>query len=234
MGYETFLYAFFGGLLPAIIWLYFLLKEDNRCPEPRRMIWVAFFLGMLAVPLAIYPEQWAQTLLGSGLPLYTAWAAIEELSKYALAALFIFPRRAVDESPDYVIYMLTVALGFAALENILFLWEPFSNGDLVGGVVTHNFRFMGATLLHVIASSAIGFTLAFSYKKSPGVRMLYASLGLILAIALHTAFNLLIIVGSGTKTLAAFLLVWSAAVVFFALFEILKYFRYQRLPKNAC
>jgi hypothetical protein len=40
--------------------------------------------------------------------------------------------------------------------------------------------------------------------------------------------------GSGRESLSAFLLVWSSAVVFFALFEILKYFRYRRLAKNVC
>jgi len=198
------------------------------------MIWFAFILGMLVVPLAIWPERFLSTRLPNGLPIYLAWATIEEVLKYAAAALFLFPRRAVDESPDYVIYMVTVALGFAAAENALFLLQPFSTGDILGGVVTDNMRFIGATLLHVIASSAIGFSLAFSYGKDHGRRVLYASLGLILAVVLHGAFNTLIIVGSGAKTLSAFLLVWSAAVIFFALFEILKYLRYQRLPRNTC
>ncbi|MDO8623909.1 MAG: PrsW family glutamic-type intramembrane protease [bacterium] len=234
MSIDTILYAFFGGLLPAIIWLYFLLKEDSRCPEPPRMIWLTFILGMLVVPLVLFPERWAEAHFASGLSLWTAWAAIEETLKYAVVALFIFPRRAVDETPDYVIYMVTIALGFAAAENALFLFAPLSTGDFLGGVVTDNMRFIGATLLHVIASSAIGFTLAFSYQKTPIVRTLLASLGLILAVLLHTTFNALIIVGSGRQTLSAFLLVWSAAVVFFALFEILKYFRYRRLAKNTC
>ena len=41
--------------------------------------------------------------------------------KYLMAAAFILWRNAVDEAPDYVIYMFTVALGFAAAENMLFL-----------------------------------------------------------------------------------------------------------------
>jgi RsiW-degrading membrane proteinase PrsW (M82 family) len=231
---TTLLYAFFGGLLPAVIWLYFLLKEDSRCPEPRSMIWLTFVLGMLAVPLVLLPEQWIQGVLQPGLPVWTAWAAIEETMKYLMAALFILPRRAVDESPDYVIYMVTIALGFAAAENALFLLAPFSHGDFLGGVVTDNLRFIGATLLHVIASAAIGFAFAFSYRMNRFLRTLYSAAGLILAVVLHTTFNALIIVGSGQQTLSALLLVWSAAVVFFALFEILKYFRYRQLAKNIC
>lgn len=232
--FTTVLYAFFGGLLPSIIWLYFMLKEDSRCPEPPRMIWFTFFLGMLTVPLVLLPERWAETAFTAGLPLWMSWAIIEELAKYIMAAIFILPRREVDESPDYVIYMVTLALGFAAAENALFLLAPFAAGDFLVGVVTDNMRFIGANLLHVIASATIGFALAFSYRKQRGARILYSAFGLILAVVLHTSFNALIIKGSGQTTLSAFLLLWSAAVVFFALFEILKYFRYRRLPKNTC
>jgi RsiW-degrading membrane proteinase PrsW (M82 family) len=235
---TTLLYAFFGGMLPAIIWLYFLLKEDSRCPEPARMIWLTFGLGMIAVPFVLYPEQVARALFSDGgepgLAVWTAWAVIEEVAKYLMVAIFILPRRAVDESPDYVIYLITLALGFAAVENSLFLLKPFAAGDIWGGIQTSDLRFVGSTLLHIIASGTIGFALAFSYRKRPLPRMLYAAAGLILAVGLHTAFNALIMGAGSATTLSAFLLVWSAAVIFLALFEILKYFRYRRLAKNTC
>ena len=231
---ATVLYAFFGGMLPAVIWLYFLLKEDSRCPEPTTLIWLTFGLGMLTVPIVIPLERFAADTLTNDVSIWIAWAVIEETLKYTAAALFILPRRAVDESPDYVIYMVTIALGFAAAENALFLLSPLSHGDYLAGLLTNNLRFIGATLLHVTASAAIGFALAFSYYRPPPVRTVMAAAGLILAVVLHAAFNALIMVDSGRETLSAFLLVWSAAVVFFALFEILKYFRYRRLAKNVC
>jgi hypothetical protein len=63
-------------------------------------------------------------------------------------------------------------------------------------------------------------------------RTIAAASGLILAIALHTAFNALIMQSSNGAALGAFFLVWSAAVVFFAVFEILKYFQYRTLPEK--
>ena len=232
---ETIGYAIIGGVLPAFIWLYFLLKEDAKHPEPKRLIAIAFFAGMIGVPFVIPFEELARAhfvALGFGatsLPVLTSWAAIEELVKYLLAAAFILWRSAVDEAPDYVIYMFTVALGFAAAENALFLYAPLSAGQYLLGIETDNLRFVGSTLLHVFASSAIGFALAFSWRKSPLARVVYAAAGLILAVALHTAFNTLIIWKGGSTALVAFFLVWSAAVVFFALFEILKYFQSRRI-----
>ncbi|MFA5745201.1 MAG: PrsW family glutamic-type intramembrane protease [Candidatus Paceibacterota bacterium] len=223
-------YAFLGGLLPSFIWLYFLLREDASHPEPRSLIALTFIAGMAAVPLALPLEQYAKIHLNGDISVFTAWALIEEMLKYLMVATLILWRKAVDEAPDYVIYMITVALGFAAAENMLFLLTPLMDGNVASSFFTGNVRFLGSSLLHVVASAAIGFSLAFSVKSRPSVRITTAWLGLILAIALHTAFNMLIITPGTSSTLIAFFLVWVIAVIFFAAFEVLKYFQYRNHP----
>ncbi len=234
MSITTLGYAFLGGLLPSLIWLYFLLKEDARCPEPKKLIALAFVAGMVAVALALPLEQAAKAQLSGNFPIFLTWAAIEEALKYAVAAAFILWRLAVDEPSDYVIYMLTVALGFAAAENTLFLLTPLASGHLASGVVIGDLRFLGSTLLHVVASAAVGFALAAAALRRPLTRIGLVALGLILAVALHTLFNMLIIRQGDSTTLTAFFLVWSLAVVFFATLEVLKYFEYRDLPTNTC
>jgi RsiW-degrading membrane proteinase PrsW (M82 family) len=232
MTFTTLGYAFLGGLLPAFIWLYFLLQEEANHMEPKTMIALAFIVGMIAVPLAIPLEQYAKTSLVGTMPILTAWALIEEVLKYIMAATIVLWRPAVNEAPDYVIYMITVALGFAAAENMLFLLDPVSSGHIASGIFTGDIRFIGSTLLHVFASASIGFALAFSDTSRPAVRVAAASGGLILAIALHTTFNALIIMEGTSTTFAAMFLVWSTAVIFFAAFEVLKFFQYHNQPIN--
>lgn len=241
---ETLLYALIGGILPSLIWLYFLLKEDSRCPEPWWHVCLAFIAGMLAVPVVLFFEhyfrefaiaQFAECRVESlCTPMLIAWATIEETVKYAFAAVVLIYRRALDQAVHMVIFMLTVALGFAALENMLFLIDPYAGGNFFYGFVTNNLRFLGSTLLHVVASSAIGFALAFSYNARPSIRALSAAFGLILAIGLHALFNFFIISGDGSLTLLAFFVAWTGIIVFFAAFEVLKYIRYRNLPKNTC
>lgn len=228
-------YAFIGGLLPALLWLYFLLKEEERCPQPRWAVFLAFLTGMASVPLVIPFEDYMAHTLAAGLPLIIGWATVEETMKYALAAVIVLWRRTAIRNPvDLVATMLTVALGFAAVENALFLLDPLSEGRFLAGFVTNNLRFIGSTLLHVVASSAIGFALAFSFTASRPLRAAAASLGLVLAIALHAIFNFFIIQQDGTTTILAFFTVWTGAIVFFAAFEILKYFRYRTSAPNTC
>jgi RsiW-degrading membrane proteinase PrsW (M82 family) len=237
--FQTIVYAFVGGLMPALVWLYFLLKEDYRHPEPRAVLFMAFLAGMIAVPLAVPLEALARDYLYTVapacspylplcLPIITAWAIIEEMLKYGLAAAFVLWRKDVDEPIDLVIYMLTAALGFAALENTLFLVEPLAARNFLSALATDNLRFVGSTLLHVIASSVIGFALAFAHTLPKTMRPFITACGLILAISLHTTFNFLIIPRGDTHSiLGAFLFVWSGAVIFFGLFELLKYFEYR-------
>ena len=237
MTFTTLVYAFFGGLLPSFIWLYFLLKEDARHPEPKKLIALAFIVGMAVVPLALPLEQYAKTyFIGNQtimtVSVLTAWALIEEVLKYAVAAALILWRPAVDEAPDYVIYMMTVALGFASAENMLFLLTPLMQGSVASSIFTSDVRFLGSTLLHVVASAAIGFALAFSDMSRPIKRVAAGALGLILAVVLHTAFNAIIISEGASATFFAFSFVWVVAVVFFAAFEALKYFQYRTISNN--
>ncbi len=240
-------YALLAGVVPALIWLYFLLREDRRNPEPPLIVLIAFVAGMIAVLLVIGPESAflnyaVEHFSGCSndnvcTPVIVGWATIEEVTKYLLCAVLVLWRREVDESLDLVVYMITTALGFAALENTLFLIAPFMQGTITLGLATDVQRFIGSTLVHVISSSAIGFSLAFTYRKMMSVegyalRATIASGGLILAIALHSVFNFFIINHNGDQKVLAFFTVWTSVVVFFALFELLKYFRYRTLSAN--
>jgi RsiW-degrading membrane proteinase PrsW (M82 family) len=240
VNFTIIIFSFLAGILPALIWLIFLLREDARCPEPKQLIALTFLAGMVAVAAALPIEHFVCTYWNACVPVplnmrvLLSWALIEETLKYAVVAIVILWRRDVDESVDYVIYMITAALGFAALENALFLYIPFSVGQFDVGFLNDNLRFVGATLLHVVASSAIGFAMAFSAAQNAIFRIVAAAGGLILAAALHTLFNFLIISQDGSTTLAAFFTVWTGVLIFFILFEVLKYYRYRNLPKNVC
>lgn len=237
--FETLFYAAVGGIVPALIWLYFLMREDARCPEPRSLITVALIAGMLSVPVSLPLEHLAIAVLpgadpAPGQAVIIAWAFIEETVKLLLAGLLVLWRRQVNESVDFVVYMITVALGFAAVENMLFLIGPLTSGEIAAGIMTQNLRFIGSTLVHVVCSSLLGFAFALTYTHRRALRVFAVIAGLILAITLHSVFNFFIILRDGSYTMTAFVIVWVSTILFLALFEVLKYFRYRHLPKNTC
>ncbi len=213
--------AFVCALIPAIFWLWFWLREDKKHPEPYLLIAITFIAGMAVVPMAL-PLQKLAIDLYSGSTLIWVWVIIEEVLKYGVAVAIILWHRAVDEPIDMVIYMITIALGFAALENTLFLMNPIAVGDFLNASVTGAFRFLGATLLHVLASATVGVALAFAFCRGPVAHIVYGMSGLFLAILLHAFFNFTIMDASGEIILAVFLFVWIGIIMLFLVFEKIK------------
>lgn len=218
---TNFAIAFLGGLIPALFWLWFWLREDREHPEPYLMIALAFIGGMMVVPLALPLQKLAIDSYGND-TLVFVWVIIEEVLKYAAALLMIFWRRVVDEPIDVIIYMITIALGFASLENALFIFNPIASGDFVNGAITGSFRFLGSTLLHVLASGTVGAFLAFAFFKSTTVKLIWGTVGLFVAIVLHALFNFFIMDASGETILGVFLFVWMGIIVLFVIFEKVK------------
>lgn len=216
--------AFLSGILPAIFWLWFWLKEDKH-PEPKRLLVLCFILGMFAVPAVIPFEKLALSLIKNSLLLMVIWAFIEEAAKYIMASVAALKRKEDDEPIDPMIYMITSALGFSALENTFFLFNPLINEGFVGAILTGNMRFIGATLLHTVSSAMIGLFMGLSFYRNKMVKKSYFYTGFVLAVLLHTLFNFFIIQGKGEVLITVFAGVWILAVVLLIMFEVIKKIR---------
>lgn len=214
--------AIAGGMFPALAWLWFWRREDAPHPEPRRLIALAFFAGMVTVAVVIPMQKFVVPFFATQTLMFTAWSAIEEVMKYVAAWLTVLWRREDDEPIDPIIYMVAVALGFAALENALFLLSPLAGETVLQTVLTGNLRFVGATLLHVLASATIGVALALSFYKSKRAKHMYALAGVILATVLHAGFNFLILNTAEEHLLKTFGLVWLGLIGLLAVLEYVK------------
>jgi len=217
---ETATYALFGGILPALVWLVFWLREDKKNPEPKKLILRTFLFGMGAVVIVLFFQKWVDILFpGTTLLAVILWVVLEETFKFVAAFLGGLKSTEDNEPIDPIIYMITAALGFVALENALFVVGPLIGKDVVTSVITGNLRFIGASLLHVVSSGIIGVSLAFSFLKPRGQRVIFAVLALILAIILHSGFNLAIIHWDNDGAMFAFGLVWIGVILLLLAFE---------------
>lgn len=223
MSPAVLLTAFLGGVVPAFIWLFFWLLEDRIHPEPKRYIFYSFVAGMAAVLLALPLERFTAGFLSmNSFPLFLSWATFEELLKFGAAYMVALRFAVYDEPLDAVIYLVTAALGFSALENALFLWTPLQQGELLRALVTEDLRFMGATLLHTLASVTVGISLALSFFKPAAMRRRYALVGVILAIVLHTSFNFFILQSGNSATFWIFLCIWIGIIAALLMTERVK------------
>lgn len=222
--------------LPPLLWLLFYLREDCH-PEPKRILALTFVGGMASAFFALGGEcLWLFLNSGScydgAAPetnffiLFFGIAVIEEYAKYLPIKFLVLARCGghpcdFDEPVDGMIYMMTSALGFAALENMLFLFPLFQQNLLQGLEITTN-RFLGANLLHALSSGLVGYFLARAWF-SPH-RHHFLALGIIIASLLHMGFNYFILIKEMAVegTFYLILLLATMAVMVFMDFERLK------------
>ena len=223
------LYALIGGVVPALFWLYFWLREDSN-PEPLALIIKTFLAGSAMVILVIPFQKVVNNLfLGMGVTAFILWATLEEGFKFA-AAYFIAIRSLDDDEPvDPMIYMIVVALGFVALENTLFIVSPLLQKDLINGLLTGNLRFIGASLLHIVSSSIIGTAIALNYYKPKAERYLWTVFAFIMAVTFHSVFNLFIINQNDFGTFMTFGMVWSGVAILLLMFEKIKRIKLEKV-----
>lgn len=231
----TLLLASAAGLFPALLWLQFWIREDKTNPEPKKRIMASFLLGMVSVPFAFISQLGINKIFLNGLPLEFAvekvfilgalvivlWAFVEELLKYFAAYYGGIKWKSNDEPMDVIIYLIIGALGFAALENVLFIIGPLIDGNTSSALITGNLRFVGSSLVHVASSGIIGICAAFSYFKDKRIKKRYLSLGFILSVSLHATFNLFII-KSNNNILPAFFAVWIIIIIVIIILERIK------------
>lgn len=211
--------SFLFGIIPSIFWLWFWLQEDKENPEPIPVLSVVFLMGVIAVIFVLPIQKFIEAHVGTHEWQLILWATAEELVKYLAVVVVIYRTNLADEPIDWPIYMITSALGFAALENTLFLIKPLSVGATTVGLLTGQLRFLGATLLHTVTSGIIGISVGASTYASGLSKKLHLLIGLILAIALHSVFNFFIIKNDGSDFLKVFAFLWVVTIIVMLLFE---------------
>ena len=221
MDSQTIIFALLGGIIPALLWLWFWLREDRLHPEPRRLIFLSFLTGMAIVFLAYQAEHYVEKFALGTAALVVAWSAIEELLKLGGAYFAGLHNKECDEPIDPMIYLITTALGFSAMENAMFLIGSL-NENVLSALFTGNSRFIGASLLHVLASGVIGLFMAYSFNKGRFSKIIYLTIGTGLAVALHSTFNFFIMGSKGGGTFIVFSFVWISIILLLAAFEKVK------------
>ncbi len=211
--------AFLGGVIPSLLWLWFWLKEDEIHPEPKLLLTFVFILGMIAVIIVFPIQKFIQTLVSSQNGQLILWASAEELLKYLAVLIILYRTNNADEPIDWPIYLITAALGFATLENTLYLIKPLSISGTTVSLLTGQLRFLGSTLLHTISSGTIGIFIGISFFMREFKKIWFLLFGFIIAIALHSAFNFFIIQNDGNDFLKVFAFLWVVTIIVMLLFE---------------
>lgn len=184
------------GLVPGLMWLWLYRQEDPH-PEPRGLIVRTFIAGALVAFLALLIQSYVrgsilvENQLVLVLILTFVLAGIEEICKFFAAFFMVRYNADFDEPVDAMIYPIVASLGFATIENIAVAHGAGSGLSIAPVFQAISLRFIGATLLHSIASGLVGYSWGLSLVKRG--RSWGVVGGLLLATVLHGIFNILIL-----------------------------------------
>lgn len=190
---HTILLVIFG-VLPSIIWLIFFLHKDSDHPEPKIMVLRMFMLGMvITLPAAFIELILSRALepihlniiIKTTISFFVIVAFVEEFLKYLIMRGLVMKTSYFDEPIDALIYPIVIALGFAALENIL---AAFSMPENYISLMI--WRFVSATLVHALSASIWGYFIALThFLKKPRY---FIIIGLFLGTLFHGLYNLIV------------------------------------------
>jgi len=202
----------YSAIAPVFVLMIWISSRDKLNPEPKRHVIRLFFLGMIIVA----PAGWIERLLllthvryaGPALfgTLFTAFfvaGIVEEFLKAAIFERGIYRHREFDEPIDGVIYGVAVSLGFAMVENVLYVTSY--------GLQVAFLRSVTAIPAHMMFGIAMGY-----YFSRAKMGLSSISTAYIVPAILHGIYDSFAMVGglAGDIGLAFYLayLVWSSFV----------------------
>lgn len=185
-------------LLPILFWAAYHYHKDRHLPEPLSRLALAFALGLLsaAISRALYIALgWASLRYDAlaladgntlGLLAYSMLAIgpVEELAKLLPFLLLVLRFPEMDEPIDGIIYASFVALGYAAVENYLYL-EYLTPVEAAA-------RGFAGPVVHILFASIWGYTLGCAHLRGQSLLRGFTS-GFLIAAGLHGLYDFIVL-----------------------------------------
>lgn len=203
--------VYIAALLPIVLLLWYIYKRDKWQPEPIGQMLKAFFLGITSVILSLfisipsgaiglYPAE-ATSIAGAISVAFFGAAIPEELAKFFILWLFLRKNRHFNEKMDGIVYAVCVSLGFAALENIMYLTSNYEEW-LVTGISRALFAVPG----HFCFGILMGYYYSLA-KFYPCKRQSHWTLALAAPILAHGAYDSILFICNVSPEISTLLII---------------------------
>jgi len=161
---------FFVALAPIFLIGLYLYRRDKYEREPVGLLFRALLAGGLSVIPILFLEiglsdYWSMkygdatpNLTSAAYEAFVVASFSEELFKYIAVMLFFWRNRNFNERMDGIVYAAFVSLGFAMVENVLYVFQ--------NGMPTGILRAFTAVPLHAVTGITMGFFLGFARMSS--------------------------------------------------------------------
>jgi RsiW-degrading membrane proteinase PrsW (M82 family) len=179
------------AVAPALLLVVYFYRLDRHRPEPKGLILLVFVAGLLATLPTIMLEVIldvtervfrAGSLAAHAFRAFVVIALCEETMKLFVVRMLAYRHRAFDEVMDGIIYTVVASLGFACLENVLYVWQ--------GGLPAAVGRAVTAVPMHAFMSGLMGYFVGRArFARTRGREMGLLAGGLLIAVVMHGLYD---------------------------------------------
>jgi protease PrsW len=176
-----------SAVVPSLLLVWYFHARDVY-PEPAKVIWTTFGLGvftvlpvvLIGVPIHLLVAQIDVPVLASGFESLFVAAIPEEFFKLLVLLFFSMRTRDFDEPMDGIVYGVVASLGFATFENILYVLD--------GGTTVAISRAFSAVPFHAFLGAIMGYYVGQAWKL-PERRKDLILRGYVTAVVLHAVYD---------------------------------------------
>jgi RsiW-degrading membrane proteinase PrsW (M82 family) len=193
----TFIELFGIALAPgAAIMLYIYLKDKHE-REPLVLLLISFVYGMLSTlitlviswPLEILVVLRQNDIVHEFFSAFFKVALVEEFSKFIFVRFVLYPNKNFNEPFDGIVYAVMVSMGFATLENIVYVFQY--------GFEIAILRMFTAVPAHATFGVLMGYFLGkgkFTHHR----RLYYSLIALLVATVFHGTYDYFLFIAEVT------------------------------------
>ncbi|MEM6629508.1 MAG: PrsW family glutamic-type intramembrane protease [Bacteroidota bacterium] len=185
------------ALAPVVFLFTYVYLRDEYEREPLIYLIITFILGLSTAFPVIWIEEQLHAYTNITMetsPLLYAFiyvALVEEGMKYLVLRWYNYPHDEFDEPYDGIMYGVAVSLGFAAIENVMYVY--YSTGD---PIETGIGRMFTAVPAHAMFGVLMGFFVGRAKFLLRGSRWLERLKGLGVAILFHGLYDYFLFLGN--------------------------------------
>lgn len=182
----------FLSLAPVFIILFYVYYRDKYEKEPWKLLLKALVLGGLISLPAIFIESFLGIFSPDGglkqaaHNAFVVAAFTEEGLKYIAFLLLIWKSKEFNEKFDGIVYSVFISLGFAGVENMLYVL----NGDVSVGIM----RAVTAVPAHALFGVSMGYYYGLA-RFFPSKRKSYLVKAILVPIILHGFYDFCLMSG---------------------------------------
>jgi RsiW-degrading membrane proteinase PrsW (M82 family) len=187
------------AIAPGLAICLFIFYKDIYNREPKVNLFVSFFLGCVAIfPAVLFEGRFSYisngTVTGVALFSYAVVAFSEEFSKFLGLRLYSYNMKSFDEPLDGIVYSIMVGMGFATLENLLYVLKYAELGQ---GLEVGIRRMFLSVPAHATFAVVMGYFVGKAKFNSKNSFLLMLA-GLFGAIFFHGTFDFFLFVNETT------------------------------------